>query len=208
MKALTLIRPMDLALVDPRIGKDVENRAWRNAKGLQAQARALAGQRFAIHAGQKYDHAYRRMIREFTGIELWPDDTTPGHIVGVVTASDLQDWHESRWFIDDGEQLALVVRSPVRLQDPVPCTGGRPGLLDAARGRRGARGAAAALAGGGGLTLPPSTFLPQHEWEHRGDHAVCLRCQDRAPSPRFVACPAPPSVVLIQVGPPRREVRP
>ncbi len=65
------------------------------------------------------------MIRELTAMELWPKGATPKDFVGVVPASDLRDWHRSRWFIDDGEQLALVVRSPVRLQDPVSCTGGQ-----------------------------------------------------------------------------------
>ncbi|ULH18253.1 hypothetical protein MF271_22570 (plasmid) [Deinococcus sp. KNUC1210] len=53
-----------------------------------------------------------------TGIDLPKDHTSPGCIVGVVTVADFTDWSSSRWFIDDGEQLALIGRDPVRLPEP------------------------------------------------------------------------------------------
>lgn len=127
MKALTLIRPMDLALADPRIGKDVENRSWQRSPGLVSQWQALRGQRLAIHAGQKYDGRFRAFIRRLTGIDLPPENTSPGHIVGLVTVAGLEEWSGSRWYVNDHDNLALLVRDPVLLDQPVRC-GGFQGL--------------------------------------------------------------------------------
>lgn len=121
MKALTVIRPMDIALVDERIGKPVENREWQRSPGLQGAARALTGQRLAIHGGMKYDGRYRADIRRRTGVDVPASDTFPGHIVGVVTVAELSEWSPSDWYIPGN--MALVVRNPVRLDIPVRCTG-------------------------------------------------------------------------------------
>jgi len=123
LRALTVVRPMDIALVDARIGKNVENRSWKQAHGLRGAWTALIGKRIAIHGGMKYDGRYRADIRRRSGIDLPAVDTSPGCIVGVVTVVGLGEWSPSDWFINDGENLALLVRDPVRLATPIPCTG-------------------------------------------------------------------------------------
>jgi len=35
LRAPTVVRPIDIALVNSRIGKDIENRRWKQAHGLR-----------------------------------------------------------------------------------------------------------------------------------------------------------------------------
>jgi len=79
------------------------------------------GKRLAIHGNMKYDGRYRSDIWRRSGIDLPSADTSPGCSVGVVTVVGLEEWSPSDWCINDSDNLALLVRDPVRLVSPHRC---------------------------------------------------------------------------------------
>lgn len=113
MKALTLIRPWDQAIVRPDIGKDIENRDWR-------PPRSMLGQRIAIHAGRKFDWEGQRFIYHRSGVSLQPDDCPAGHIVGTAVIADVVEFSGSPWFFG---RYGLKLTHRVQLRTPLACTG-------------------------------------------------------------------------------------
>jgi len=77
MRALTLWQPMAWAIAEGH--KPVENRTWP----LPSR---MVGQRFAIHAGKKYDPDWAEMIHNTFGLDV-PDAKTicRGSIIAVAT---------------------------------------------------------------------------------------------------------------------------
>lgn len=119
MKAITLIRPWDQAVVRADIGKDIENRTWK-------PWRSLIGQRIAIHAGRKFDRQGQRFIQQASGIFLPEDDCPSGVIVGTAVLAEVVEFSGSKWFFGP---LGWRLRSVVQLPEPVPCKGAQ-GLWD------------------------------------------------------------------------------
>jgi hypothetical protein len=135
MRALTLTRPMDWAVV--HLGKPIENRDWPPPGWL-------IGKRFAIHAGQAWDDGYALAIRQIlaaAGIvyigglrlheHLERSQRTAGAVIGTVrlvrvltksrALSESGDplW-KSPWFF--GEH-GWVLDDVIALPEPVPCRG-------------------------------------------------------------------------------------
>lgn len=112
MKALTLWRPWEILVVSGI--KRVENRPWSPGKRL------AVGERFAIHAGQKWDVSCIPMAQRL-GIPfaLFGGKYYPQSIVGVVTFLGCVEESDDPWFFGP---FGWLLADPVAF-DPVPCRG-------------------------------------------------------------------------------------
>ncbi len=129
--ALSLHRPMDVALVDARIRKDIENREWTEDRHQALRTRlerVAVGQWLAVQSAQTYHQAYRRFVMDLTGIDVPPEDTHPGHVIGLIKIRRTLLWSPSKWFADDGRHLGLEVADRIQLPRPVHQPG-RQGLF-------------------------------------------------------------------------------
>lgn len=118
MRALTLYQPMAWAIEQGH--KRVENRVW------PLPTRFL-GERFAVHAGMRYDEPLAIMIRERFGLKVpGRHEITLGAVVAVATfarcITDDQDCDDivEAWF---SGPFGFVLTDIHRLPTPVPCRG-------------------------------------------------------------------------------------
>ena len=98
MKALSIRQPLAWAIL--HAGKDVENRDWQRSPGLVAQARALIGQRIAIHASRTFNIDDCFIVREIGG--AMPPLVTSLPVGGIVGTARLVSVlrpgeHKSPW---------------------------------------------------------------------------------------------------------------
>ena len=113
MKALTLWRPWTVLIA--RGIKRVENRPW-------APGRRLAeGERFAIHAGKKWDPGCVPMAQRL-GVPLatFDEEVRYSAVVAVVTFAGLMTNSNDPWFFGP---FGWILEDVVRLSAPVPCAG-------------------------------------------------------------------------------------
>lgn len=124
MKALTVIRPMDWAIIVPRAStrKDVENRTW-------SPPPSVLGKFIAIHSGMGWSSDYARMVdtclaphwkpifRDMVDAKTWPG----GSIIGVVRVVDLSRVNPSPWAIEGNLHWRLA--DAFRLPRPVRARG-------------------------------------------------------------------------------------
>lgn len=105
--------------------KDVENREWHNAPGLQSQMRSLIGRgdRLIIHASKTVQRTALGVARR-AGLET--DNLPLGALIGTVTPHSLSDWSPSPWYAPG--QMAISVRGAVEFTTPIPFVG-RQGLI-------------------------------------------------------------------------------
>lgn len=132
MKALTLIRPMAAAIVHG--SKRVENRPRDLPKKMRGVQTVVA-----VHAGQKWDNTYERIVRMVDGKrkgvhetpELWYADKLQDQgIVGLMRLSGFSYDHDDKpedmsgridpWYAGP---FAYEILETVALAKPVPCTG-------------------------------------------------------------------------------------
>lgn len=131
MKALTLIQPWATAIIS--LGKDIENRPW-------APPKAMIGQRFAIHAGAKFDRDDAWDLQDELGeaaLDQLPAKCILGTVVlkgfvtvkldGTVESHGLTDAEvtsalASKWR-SPGAPCLWVVTDPVALPTPIPAKG-------------------------------------------------------------------------------------
>ena len=134
MRGFTLWQPMAWAIAEGH--KPVENRVWRLPK-------QFIGQRFAVHAGKKYDPEWAEMIHDTFGLAVPAKSVIAlGAVIAVATftacideaalealrSSDmasfdlredqltaLQDWFSGPY--------GFVVADVRKLREPVPCRG-------------------------------------------------------------------------------------
>lgn len=122
MKALTLIRPWDQAIV--RGPKRVENRDWKPPAAL-----LKPGERLAIHAGRKWDAGFDAYNSEWT--PPTESECPSGVVVGVATLDAVHDVKgcdvcmtcaicNDPWTVGD---FGWVLKGVVALAEPVPCRG-------------------------------------------------------------------------------------
>lgn len=134
MRALTLWQPMAWAVAEGH--KPVENRVWPLPKGF-------VGQRFAVHAGKKYDDGWAHTIRSAFGLDVpGRGETTQGAVVAVATfAGCLDDPAYRKLTHDELSRLGLpaaqfdavhqwfsgphgfLLKDVRKLSEPVPCRG-------------------------------------------------------------------------------------
>ena len=134
MRGLTLWQPMAWAIAEGH--KPVENRPW-------PLPRAMLGQRFAVHAGKKYDAKWAAMIREQFGLDVpAKDDIALGAIVAVATfagcvdAADVELWDEEAAAAHDMDPKTVdgvygwfsgpygfLLRGVQKLPTPIPVRG-------------------------------------------------------------------------------------
>lgn len=113
MKALTVLQPWATCIA--LHGKNVENREWRPLL-------LKVGERFAIHAGARFDHegwkSLRTRLSDRTRIQLL--EAPRGSLVAVATFGGLVDTAWSSWATGPVRWRLDDVRC---LQPVIPCRG-------------------------------------------------------------------------------------
>lgn len=119
MRALTLHQPW--AHLVARGDKLVENRPWKPPHWL-------AGERFAIHAGKKWDERAAELIYRATGESFQPDRVIFGAILATATLCDCITVAESASLRADQRgwlfgPYGWILENIRRVAEPVYCRG-------------------------------------------------------------------------------------
>lgn len=112
MKALTLMRPWSLAIV--QYGKNIENRSW-------IPPRSVIGSTIAIHSGKSIDYEAMEFIEKVTGKKV-PEELPTG-IIGTAILTGYKEvtkMKSSPWAFGP---YCWLLEDPIILEEPISIKG-------------------------------------------------------------------------------------